>query len=131
MNIPVSYKTLTRYLDGIPNPAKLSDILLTHICEVEGVENKDDDTIFELKVTPDRGHLLSYIGLAREVSVFSDAKLKVFSPKVSTSQIKSKLNVEIREPKACSRYVGRVVEGVDGRESPAWLKEALEAVGQR
>ena len=131
MNIPVSYKTLTRYLDGIPNPAKLSDILLTHICEVEGVENKDDDTIFELKVTPDRGHLLSYIGLAREVSVFSDAKLKVFSPKVSTSQIKSKLNVEIREPKACLRYVGRVVEGVDGRESPVWLKEALEAVGQR
>ncbi|HAS85144.1 MAG TPA: hypothetical protein DCS23_03715 [Candidatus Yonathbacteria bacterium] len=131
MNIPVSYKTLTRYLDGIPNPEKISEVFLEHICEVEGVENKDDDTIFELKVTPDRGHLLSYIGLAREVAVFSDAKLKTFSLKVSTSEIKSKLNVEIREPKACLRYVGRVIEGVDSRESPSWLKEALEAVGQR
>src|SRR3972149_5129906 len=106
MNIFASYKNLSRYVEQLPPPTKLSDIFLTHSCEVEGVEKKDDDTIFELKVTPDRGHLLSYIGLAREVSVFSDAKLKVFSPKVSTSQIKSKLNVEIREPKACLRYVG-------------------------
>ncbi|PIR40632.1 MAG: hypothetical protein COV32_02415 [Candidatus Yonathbacteria bacterium CG10_big_fil_rev_8_21_14_0_10_43_136] len=131
MNIFTSYKNLSRYVEKLPPTDKLSDILLTHICEVEGVEKKGDDTIFELKITPDRGHLLSYVGLAREVAVFSDAKLKTFSPKVSTSEIKSKLNVEIHEPKACLRYVGRVVEGVDGKESPAWLKEALEAVGQR
>ena len=131
MNIPVSYKTLARYLDGISNPEKLSDILLTHICEVEGTEKKGDDTIFELKITPDRGHLLSYIGLAREVAVFSDAKLKSFSPKAKTSKISTALEIDVQEPVACPRYVGRVVEGVDGRESPAWLREVLEASGQR
>lgn len=131
MNIPVSYKTLSRYLDGIPTLPQLSDILLTHICEVEGTELRGDDTIFDLKITPDRGDLLSYCGIAREVAVHSDAVLKDFIPKVSASEIKTNLDVEVREQKACLRYVGRVVEGVDGRESPAWLKEALEASGQR
>lgn len=131
MNIPISYKTLSRYLDDMPNPSALSGIFLEHICEVEGKEMRGDDTIFELKITPDRGHLLSYLGLAREVSVFSSAKLKEFSPKAATSDTKTKLSVEVREPKACLRYVGRVVGGVDGRQSPAWLKEALEASGQR
>lgn len=131
MNIFASHKVLSKYVDKLPEPAELSRIFLEHICEVEGMEEKNGDTIFELKVTPDRGHLLSYLGLMREVAVFSDVKLKAFSPKVSVSEVKSKLMVDVREPKACLRYVGRVVEGVDGRESPAWLKEALDAVGQR
>lgn len=131
MNIFASHKVLSKYVDKLPEPTELSRIFLEHICEVEGMEEKNGDTIFELKVTPDRGHLLSYLGLMREVTVFSDVKLKAFSPKVTASDVKSKLTVEVREPKACLRYVGRVVEGVDGRESPAWLKEALEVVGQR
>lgn len=131
MNIFASYKVLSKYVDKIPEPAELSRIFLEHICEVEGIEEKNGDTIFELKVTPDRGHLLSYLGLIREVVVFSDVKLKAFSPKVSVSEVETNLTVEIRETKACMRYVGRVVEGLDGRESPAWLREALEAVGQR
>ncbi len=131
MNIFASHKVLSKYVDDIPNPSELSRIFLEHICEVEGTEEKNGDTIFELKITPDRGHLLSYLGLAKEVSIFSDAKVKPFNPKVPASDIKNELVVDVREPKACFRYVGRVVEGVDGKESPAWLKEALEVVGQR
>lgn len=131
MNIFVSHKNFARYVDKLPEPAELSRIFLEHICEVEGTEEKNGDTIFELKITPDRGHLLSWIGLVREVAVFSDVKLKEFSPKVLSLEVKVALSVDIREPKACLRYVGRVVKGVDGRESPVWLREALEAVGQR
>lgn len=131
MNIFASHKTLTRYVDKLPDPKELSRIFLEHICEVEGTEEKNGDTIFELKVTPDRGHLLSYLGIAREVAVYGDAKLKTFAPKVAPTETKTKLSVDVRDTKACVRYVGRVVEGVDGRESPAWLKEELAAVGQR
>lgn len=131
MNIPISYKTLSRYLDDIPNPSGLSDILFAHVCEVEGLEIRNDDTIFDLKITPDRGDLLSYRGIAREISVHSNAKLKISEPKVSVSELATKLIVEVLEPKSCSRYTARVIEGVDGRPSPAWLKEALEASGQR
>lgn len=131
MNIPVSYKTLAHYLDGIPNPEKLSSVFLAHICEVEGVETRGEDTIYDLKITPDRGDLLAYRGIAREVSVHSEAVLRAYAPKSTVSEISTKLSVDVRDSKTCARYVGRVVEGVDGRESPAWLREALEASGQR
>ena len=65
MNIPISYKTLARYIDGIPSPSELESIFLAHICEVEGTEMRGEDTIFDLKITPDRGDLLSYRGIAR------------------------------------------------------------------
>lgn len=131
MNIFASHKVLSRYVDKLPEPSELTRIFLEHICEVEGTEEKNGDTILELKITPDRGHLLSYMGLAREVAVFSDAKLSEFSPKVVSSDVKTRLSVDVRESKACPRYIGRVVEGVDGRLSPVWLREALEASGQR
>lgn len=133
MNIFASHKVLSKYVDKLPEPVELSRIFLEHICEVEGTEERNSDTIYELKITPDRGHLLSYLGLAREVAVFSDAKLISQKSKVESQKLDSntKLAVEILDSKACLRYVGRVVEGIDGRESPVWLKEALEAVGQR
>ncbi|MEK7568753.1 MAG: phenylalanine--tRNA ligase subunit beta [Patescibacteria group bacterium] len=131
MNIPISYKTLARYIDGIPNPSDLENIFLAHICEVEGKEMRGEDTIFDLKITPDRGDLLSYRGIAREVAVHSGAKLLSQKSKVKSQKLDTVLHVSVADPKLCPRYIGRVVEGVDGRESPAWLREALEASGQR
>jgi len=131
MNIPVSYKTLAHYLDGIPEPEKLSEIFLKYICEVEGTEVQGDDTIFELKITPDRGDMLSYWGIAREVAVYSGAKIRSIEPKIIRASETTKLTVNISEPKLCSRYIGRVVQGVDDRQSPEWLRQALEASGQR
>lgn len=132
MNIPISYKTLARYIDGIPNPSELESIFLAHICEVEGKEMRGEDTIFDLKITPDRGDLLSYRGIAREVVVHSEAKLKqTTNNKLQTTDTVAKLGVFVADEKNCPRYIGRVVEGVDGRASPAWLREALEASGQR
>lgn len=131
MNIPFSHKTLSRYLDGIPEPKKLSDIFLQYICEVEGTEMHGDDTVFELKITPDRGDMLSYLGIAREIAIYSDAKFRNIAPKEFPAHETTKLVVEVKEPKLCPRYIGRVVQGVDNRQSPEWLREALEASGQR
>jgi phenylalanyl-tRNA synthetase beta chain len=41
------------------------------------------------------------------------------------------LSVSIENPQKCLRYMGALVKGVKVGPSPAWLKEALEAVGQR
>ncbi|MFZ2831615.1 MAG: phenylalanine--tRNA ligase beta subunit-related protein, partial [Minisyncoccia bacterium] len=131
MNIPLSYKTLALYVDNIPTPEKLSEILLAHICEVEGKEEKGDDVIFDIKITPDRGDLLSYRGIAREVAIYHGSVRKTFPSKINVTEKIAKLEVEVRDQKACTRYVGRVIEGVDGRPSPMWLREALEASGQR
>ena len=134
MNIPISYKWLASHFEKpIPAAEEISRLFMLHLCEVEGMEKKGDDTIFDLKIMPDRGHdLLAHKGIAREVSVLADVPM-VSLPKSSfgkTGEVAA-LRVSVLDSKLCPRYMGRVVEGVKVGESPAWLKERLESVGQR
>ena len=39
------------------------------------------------------------------------------------------LDIEIQNPQACTRYIGRVIRGVKNAESPEWLKIRLSAMG--
>lgn len=134
MNIPISYKWLASHFEKpIPTPEEISRLFMLHLCEVEGMEKKGDDTIFDLKILPDRGHdLLAHKGLAHEVSVLAGVPM-VGLPKSSfekTGEVAA-LRVSVLDSKLCPRYMGRVVEGVKVGESPAWLRERLESVGQR
>ena len=134
MNIPISYKWLASHFEKpIPTPEEISRLFMLHLCEVEGVEKKGDDTIFDLKIMPDRGHdLLSHKGIAREVSVLVGAPMTTPS-KASSEKTGDvvELRVVVEDQKLCPRYIGRVVQGVKVGESPAWLRERLESVGQR
>ena len=150
MNIPISYKWLASHFEKpIPTAEEISRLFMLHLCEVEGMEKKGDDTIFDLKIMPDRGHdLLAHKGIAREVSVLSGAPLKDlrfesrFNGQLRDTILGNRaesqkqntvatLRVSVTDQKLCSRYMGRVVEGVKVGESPTWLKERLESVGQR
>ena len=78
MNIPISYNWLRVHFEkDIPAPNEIATLLTKHLCEVEGMEVRNDDTIFDFKILPDRGHdLLSHHGIAREVSVLSGVPFK-------------------------------------------------------
>lgn len=133
MNIPISYNWLRAHFEkDIPRPEEISALFMKHLCEVEGMEEKSGDTIFDLKILPDRGHdLLCHKGIAGEISVLTGIPLKEeikFSGTVFTT---AKLNVSVADNKLCPRYMGRIIEGVHVAESPAWLRERLESVGQR
>lgn len=133
MNIPISYSWLRSHFEkDIPSPEEISKLFMKHLCEVEGVEKKGDDTIFDLKIMPDRGHdLLSHKGIAREVSVLADIKMKeIIFPKITISDT-VKLQVNVEDSKLCPRYMGLVVENIKVGDSPAWLRERLLSVGQR
>ena len=105
---------------------------MERLCEVEGMEKKGDDTIFDLKILPDRGHdLLSHNGIACEISVLANILpkgLPTFNGKISNV---AKLSISVSDSNLCPRYMGRVIEGVNVTESPAWLKDRLLSVGQR
>lgn len=136
MNLPISYNWLKSHFDtDIPNPDDLAALFTKKLAEVEGVERRDGDTIFDLKIMPDRGHdLLSHRGVAREVSVLSGTPLKTSrKSKVESlkADITTALRVVVEDAKFCPRYIGRIVENVKVGESPAWLRERLESVGQR
>lgn len=91
-----------------------------------------DNDILDIGILPNRGDCMSVIGLAREVSVMLDKKLKL--PEVTLKEeIKEeiKVSVEVKDKDLCPRYMAKVVKGVKIGPSPKWMVERLEAAGIR
>jgi phenylalanyl-tRNA synthetase beta chain len=128
----ISYNWLKSYIPEIPDIEKLADIFIYHLCEIEGIEKKTNDTIFDLNILPNRAHdLLSHQGVARELA--SLLNIKCLDPTSLYKIPKSKstdLRVEIQSHK-CRRYMSRIIKGVKVGPSPIWVKEHLESIGQR
>ena len=126
----VSRNWLQKYFDAeLPSVAELSEALTFHAFEIE--ESTED--MLDVKVLPDRAaYGLSHRGIAKEISAILNIPLKedplrTELPAFAKSET---LSVSIHDER-CSRYIGARVNGVKVGPSPAWLKEALESVGQR
>jgi len=112
----VSYRWLQTYFDAdLPAPEALANLFSAHVCEVEDIEKKGDDTVFEFKILPDRAHyMLSHKGAAREASVMLRTALKqpdIFTPPVSTT-LAREINVAITDTKQCRRYIAREISNI-------------------
>lgn len=91
-----------------------------------------DDTVFELKLTPNRADCLSIRGVAREVAALTGAEIKPIKVEAVGPGIADRLPVKVEAPDLCGRFAGRVIRGVNARaETPAWMKQRLERAGQR
>lgn len=87
----------------------------------------------ELSVTANRPDLLSHYGVAREVAAFSGKRMKIPAWRVTEKGASSAqaVRVLVDDNKGCKRFVARTLSNVKVGPSPAWLRERLEAVGQR
>jgi phenylalanyl-tRNA synthetase beta chain len=99
--------------------------------EVEGVERRDDDTILEVNVTPNRPDCLSMLGIAREVSALLNIPLKFPECRIGEEGGPSAVTVEITDEDLCHRYAGRDIKGVTIGESPEWMRKRIEKCGMR
>ena len=91
-----------------------------------------DDTIIEVDLTPNRGDCLSIMGLAREAAVLYETTYSIASGAKLEPTIETTFPVLLSAPKACPRYVGRVISDIDiSQASPSWLKEKLRRSGMR
>lgn len=91
-----------------------------------------DDTLFTLKLTPNRADCLSILGVAREVAALTGAPLSVPTAAAVSVTLDERLPVKIEAPDLCGRFGGRVIRGVNARAAtPAWMKTRLERAGQR
>ncbi len=91
-----------------------------------------DDTLFTLKLTPNRADCLSLSGIAREVAALTGAPLKLpaIAPVAPTHS--DQRAVVLDAPDACARYCGRIIRGVNAKApTPAWMKQRLERCGVR
>jgi phenylalanyl-tRNA synthetase beta chain len=128
----ISYNWIKKYIKELPEPHKLGDLFTYHLCEVEGIEEKNGDTVFELNILPNRAHdLLSHQGVAREIASqlgvsFSDDIQNLQTPQ----SVPTKLSIDIQTD-ACRRYSARIIRNVTVGPSPAWMVALLESIGQR
>ena len=91
-----------------------------------------DDLSIDVDLTPNRGDCLSLHGIAREVGVLNELSISELSIKAISPTIDDTFPVEIKKGCGCSRYLGRVVRGVDIKAStPQWMAERLRRSGLR
>ena len=94
----------------------------------------DQDTIFELEITPNRPDCLSHLGVARELAALAKQPLMGRAHHVESdtpTKTADDETIKISAPDSCPLYTGRWIRGVEVKESPAWLKEKLESIGLR
>jgi len=132
----VSYNWLNEYLNGrAPTPEKVGELLTMHSMEIESMEKIENDTVMDAKTTPNLNHsCLCHRGIAREIGVISGIKVNKYSREFKDFKItgtEKKLEIKIADEKKCRRYIGRIIENIKAGESPKWLKEKLEVIGQR
>lgn len=114
-----------------------------------------DDVRMEVEVTPNRGDLLSHVGIARELHPAGQGGIAL--PPLPDSRggpaaapmsgqaagqaasfarggaeaASAGCRIRIEDPELCSRYLGAVIRGVTVGPSPAWLADRLRAAGAR
>ena len=128
----VSYNWLKWYIPEAPSAEKLADVFTYHISEIESLEKRGDDTIFDIKILPNRAHdLLSHHGIAKELASLLDITYKDPTGlyKIPTS-VPTKLKIE-NKTDVCRRYMGRIVRNVTVGPTLDWVKAHLESIGQR
>ncbi|HEX8395493.1 MAG TPA: phenylalanine--tRNA ligase subunit beta [Longimicrobium sp.] len=100
-----------------------------------------DDHLLVVDVTPNRGELLSHVGVARELAPGGEdgVTLPGFGGRAASYSVTPGrrhcdalgMDVEIEDEDACSRYLGAIIRGVNVGPSPEWLASRLRAVGLR
>ena len=91
-----------------------------------------EDTIIDIEITPNRPDATCHLGVARDLAAALDLELhKPFAEDFGEPQPLKEIDIEIRAPEKCHRYVGKMVNGISIEESPAWLQNRLKAIGVR
>jgi phenylalanyl-tRNA synthetase beta chain len=129
----ISYNILKELIDIDISTDELTSILNNAMLPVEEIEKTDDDTIFDVEITPNRPDLLGHIGVAWQLSAFlniSPPELKFDYETIKDENIDDYIDIEIKDSR-CRRYSGIVVKDFEIQESPDWLKKRLESLDIR
>ena len=123
-------------VEKLPEDEVIVDALNKKAFEVEEIIQLEDDTVFDIKVLPNRAHdALGHIGMSRELCAdlgltFKEGSIKELTDANKFLGKENKIETKI-ENNGCSRFMTMRIDGVKVEDSPAWLKNRLEAIGQR
>ncbi len=90
----------------------------------------EEDTVFEIGLTPNRVDAASHYGVARDLHAVLDVPLNKLDSAAFKPDNNSKVfDVCIENKAACERYSGVSITGIDVAPSPTWLQNKLKAIG--
>jgi phenylalanyl-tRNA synthetase beta chain len=120
--------------ETLPDTKTLEEVVTFNAFEIEEIAHVNGDDVLDIKVLPNRAHdALGHRGMARDICALTGTNF--VDP---NTYYKGEGNPSVQEPaitiaeeKACTRFMSVRIDGVAVTESPAWLKERLEAIGQK
>ncbi len=102
----------------------------------------ENDSIFEIGLTPNRADAASHIGVARDLSALMNIEKAISEKKKNIGHRLSLPSIEkfnegankivdvvVEDSIACPRYSGITITNVKVGESPDWLKNRLKSIG--
>lgn len=93
----------------------------------------NDDIILDIAITANRQDCNSILGIAREIAVVTNQKVKMpnLTYKVSDFDINAVLSVENNNYDLCPRYMAKLIKEIKLEKSPKIIRNRLRAVGIR
>ena len=91
------------------------------------------EKVVDLSITPNRPDCLGVRGIARDLAAAGTGKLK----NISKSKIKKvgpqniKVSIKKEKNQGCTIFGSCLIKGVSNKESPKWLKDKIESLGQK
>lgn len=140
MNILISVNWLRDYLKTDVAAKTIATELSLCGPSVERIDKKGEDYIFDIEVTTNRPDAFSVFGIAREAyAILKNNKLSatLTQPKGLNLNLdpdvtnKLNLDVVVTEPNLCPRFTALVLDNIKIKDSPAQIKNRLNAVGIR
>ncbi len=95
--------------------------------------NNNTVKVIDLSITPNRPDCLGVRGIARDLAAAGAGKLKSILHKKTKKEGSQNINVSINKDKnqGCTIFGSCLIKGVTNKESPKWLKEKIESLGQK
>ena len=129
----MSLSWLASYLPGpAPGPAAAAEGLTSVGFIVEGREGDGAETVFDVEVTANRPDGMNHRGLAREAAVAMGREFKdpgAGAVPESGRPASELAAVVIEAGQDCTRYSGRVIEGIRMGPASAAVRARLESIG--
>ncbi len=125
----------------VPTPDKVAELFTMRAFEVESMEEKDGDTIYDIKLTADRApyaYALRYVALELALLVpeliLSPEVYNLYTADIAVDDIAyttdtNLVDAEVKDD--CQMYSLTKIEGVANSTSPDWVKMGIETLGQQ
>jgi phenylalanyl-tRNA synthetase beta chain len=132
-------KTYFKNPEKLPSPEEIGELFTMHAFEIESLEQKGDDYIYDIKITPDRGpyaYGLRYVALELSLIIpelIIDENIRFDISKKDLENTKTVMNTVLvpeELKKLCPVYSLTKIENIQNTESSDWVKKNLTAIDQ-